>query len=73
MKGGKKMAEKVMFTIKQARLYAGLSQQEVSKKLKVHRETYARWEKQPGLMSIDHAKLFANIVQRSPSELFFLQ
>lgn len=64
--------EKILFTVKQARMYAGLSQEEVAKKLNVHRETYAKWEKKPGLMTIDHAKLFSQVVQRSPHELFFL-
>lgn len=58
-------------TVKQARLLAGLTQKEVSEKLKVHVQTYMKWEKNPECMSIGTAKQFSEIVGRNFEDIFF--
>ena len=57
--------------IKVARIEADMSQQEMAKKMGVHVQTYAKLEKNPDMMTIDDAKLFASIVGRDVSDLFF--
>lgn len=58
-------------TVKQARLLAGLTQKEVSEQLKVHVQTYMKWEKNPESMSIGTAKQFAKIVGLNFDDIFF--
>lgn len=57
--------------IKVARIEADMSQQEMAEKMGVHVQTYAKLEKNPDMMTIDDAKLFASIVGRDVSDLFF--
>lgn len=71
MKVVKKLNE-IKFTLKQARVYKGVSQGEVANVLKVHRQTYMKWEERPDLMPIGKALLFSEFVGRKPSELIFL-
>jgi len=59
------------FTVKQARLLAGLTQKEVAQMLKMHVQTYMKLEKNPELMSIKTAKEFSRIVGRNFEEIFF--
>ncbi|WNF07211.1 helix-turn-helix transcriptional regulator [Brevibacillus borstelensis] len=59
------------FTVKQARLLAGLTQKEVSGMLRVHVQTYMKWERNPEEMSISKAKQFSKIVGREFDEIFF--
>lgn len=59
------------FTVKQARLLAGLTQKEVAQMLNMHVQTYMKLEKNPELMSIKTAKEFSQIVGRNFEEIFF--
>ena len=58
-------------TLKQARLLAELTQKDVAERLGVHRQTYAKWERNADEMPIGKAKLFAKIVGRNIDEIFF--
>lgn len=58
-------------TVKQARLLSGLSQVEVADSLGVHRQTYAKWEKNADSMTIGQAKKFAEIAGVQLEQIFF--
>lgn len=58
-------------TPRQARLLSDLSQQEVAKKLGVHRQTYMKWEHNADEMPVGKAKEFCVIVGRKLDEIFF--
>ena len=62
---------KQQLTMKQSRLMASLTQKEVAQEMSVHHHTYMKWEHNPGSMTIDNARMFANIVNRSFDEIFF--
>lgn len=59
------------FTVKQARLMAGLTQKEAAEIFSVHVHTYMKWEKNPEEISIGTAKQLAKIFGRSVEEIFF--
>jgi DNA-binding XRE family transcriptional regulator len=61
----------VKLTLKQARLLAELTQQEIAEILGVHVQTYMKWEKNPEEMSIGTAKQFSRIVKREFEDIFF--
>jgi DNA-binding XRE family transcriptional regulator len=61
----------VKLTMKQARLLAELTQQEIAEILGVHVQTYMKWEKNPEEMSIGTAKQFSRIVKREFEDIFF--
>ena len=50
------------YTPKQARLLAGKSQDEMAKALNIHRQTYAKLEKNPEQITIAQAHVFAEYV-----------
>ena len=58
-------------TIRQARIGINATQQELADKMGVHVQTYARMEKHPEDMTIKQAILFASIVGRPISDLYF--
>lgn len=58
-------------TIKQARLLAEMTQQEVADRMGIHRHTYMKWEQNPDEMPIGRAKQFCEIVGVSIDEIFF--
>lgn len=58
-------------TVKQARLLAGYTQKQIADILGVHVQTYMKWERNPGEMSISTAKQFSKIVGRGFDEIFF--
>ncbi len=60
-----------MLTLKQWRLVKGLSQEEMAKKCKVHRNTYASWEDSPDNISIGNAKIIAEVIGESVNNIFF--
>ncbi|MEV2910970.1 helix-turn-helix transcriptional regulator [Paenibacillus larvae] len=59
------------FTLKQARLIAGLTQREIAELLCVRPQTYMKWEKNPEEMDIGTAKQFSQIVNIDFEEIFF--
>lgn len=58
-------------TVKGARQLAGYTQGEMSVKMGVHMHTYRRWERNPEKMTIEQAKRFCFIVNRSIEDIFF--
>lgn len=58
-------------SVKQARLRKELSQREVAEGLKVHRQTYMKWEKNGDEMPVGKAKEFCAIVGIPMDEIFF--
>lgn len=57
--------------VKVARIEADMSQQDVADRMGIHVQTYAKLEKNPDMMTIDDAKLFASIVGRNITDIFF--
>ena len=60
------------FTIKKARQYAGLTQQETAEKLGISTKTYQNYENGKTAMSIDKAKKFSSITNIPLSNIIFL-
>lgn len=58
-------------TMKQARIGINATQQELADRMGVHVQTYARMEKHPEDLTIKQALLFASIVDRPISDLYF--
>lgn len=58
-------------TLKQARLCAEVSQEEVAKAIGVSRYTYMRLEKTPDRATIAQAKAISNFLNVSYDEIFF--
>lgn len=59
------------FTMKQARKYAGYTQMEMAKKMNMDRSTYIKLENNPDRMTIERAKMFADITGISYDSIFF--
>lgn len=59
-------------SLKMARIGVGLSQAEIADELGVNINTYGRWEKDPGVMSINDAVRVCRIVGREFDEIKFL-
>lgn len=59
------------FTVKKARRYANLTQQEVAKELDICRDTYRKLEKNPEEFTIKQAKLFSKITNLPLDDIFF--
>lgn len=59
-------------TLKMARVGADLTQAEVADKLGINNNTYAKWEKDPGMISIRDAVRICKIVRRSFNEILFI-
>lgn len=57
--------------LKEARKAARYSQEEVAGKLGISRPTYAKMEKEPGLITIDDAKKLSELFGVAVSEIFF--
>lgn len=47
------------FTVKQARLMSGKSQEIIAESLKIHRQTYAKLEQNPEKFTIEQANTFS--------------
>jgi len=58
-------------TVKQARILSDMTQGDASQVLGVHRHTYMKYEKNPGLMPLDKAFKFAEIVGMPFDDIFF--
>ncbi len=63
----------MLVTIKQARLLANLTQEEMAHKMGVNVDTYRRIEKDPEKSSIANAKKICDIVGLSIEDIFFGQ
>ena len=61
----------MQMTIKQARLYKGLTQVELAKALNIHVQTYRKIEQNPELATIEQAKKIAELTGISYNEIFF--
>lgn len=61
----------MQITMKQARIGANMTQQQVADKLGVHVQTYQRMENNPEDISIKQGKLFASIVGVEFENIFF--
>lgn len=58
-------------SIKAARVNAGLTQEELAKKMGVHRLTIAAWEANPASMKIKEAEQLCSILGVSFDQIFF--
>lgn len=58
-------------SIKAARVNAGLTQEELAKKMGVHRLTIASWEANPASMKIKEAESMCSILGVSFNQIFF--
>lgn len=61
----------MIFTVKQARRMADLSQGKVADKLGVTTATYAKYERNPAKMRIDTAIKFSQVVGIPIDQIFF--
>ncbi|WP_277295927.1 helix-turn-helix transcriptional regulator [Streptococcus hyointestinalis] len=60
-------------SLKMARVQAGLTQEEIAKKMGTNRVTYADYENYTTIMRMDKAVLFSKIVQVPLDEIIFLK
>lgn len=58
-------------TIKQHRILKGITQEEMAKRVGIHVNTYANYEREPDKMSVGHAKRIAAALGVSPNDIFF--
>ena len=59
------------FTIKQARQYAGYTQREMAKKLKISRDSYRKIEQNPGKTTVSMAAQICEITGIPIDQIFF--
>lgn len=59
-----------MYTVRQARRLADKTQLEVANSMNIHVQTYMKFEKDPGKMSIEQAQRFAEVVGIPFNEIF---
>lgn len=60
-----------MYTVKQARLLRGKTQDEVAKEMGICRSTYMRIELEPEKITIEQAKKVCKVLNFSVNEIFF--
>lgn len=60
------------FTLKQARIGAGLTHQEIAAKIGMCAQTYSKYEKNPESMSIEKAYAFSEAVGLKLEDIIFL-
>lgn len=61
----------LQISMKQARVGAKLTQQEIADKMGIHVQTYQRMESHPGDVTIRQGKIFAEIVGLNFDDIFF--
>ncbi|PEE37827.1 helix-turn-helix domain-containing protein [Bacillus cereus] len=61
----------MIFTMRQARLVKGITQQDMAQKLNVHVDTYRKMEKHPDRVTIGNAKKISNLLGISYDQIFF--
>ncbi len=71
MDNTRKEVNLMRITMKQARVGADMTQQQVADRLGVHVQTYQRMENNPEDISIKQAKNFADIVGVNFEDIFF--
>lgn len=59
------------YSVRQARMLAGLSQQEIADRLNVHRTTYRKLEENPDLITIGQAREISRAVGVPLDDIFF--
>lgn len=62
----------MMFTIEQARKFAGKSQREMADIMGIHRQTYIKIEKNPDTATIKQAKEISEITGIDIENIFFM-
>ena len=58
-------------TVRQARNVAGITQADMAKRLKIHRSTYIKLEKDPGKMTIEQARAISQATGCAVGDIFF--
>ncbi len=61
------------YTVKQARRLAGLTQQNMADRLKIHRSTYIKLEENPDLITVGQAKIISRETSVPVDDIFFAQ
>lgn len=61
----------MIFSVKQARAYAGYTQVEMAKMLNISRDTYRKYELKPETIPIEKAKKIADITKIPLNAIFF--
>ncbi|MCV9884734.1 helix-turn-helix transcriptional regulator [Metabacillus halosaccharovorans] len=61
----------VKFTLKQARLLKGYSQNQMAEELGIHVQTYRKMEKQPDTVTVGEAKKISEILGMNYDHIFF--
>lgn len=59
------------YTVKQARMFAGLTQQDMANELCVHRTTYIRLEENPDSITVGQAKVISRVTGVPIDDIFF--
>ena len=72
MSNNRKEMNLMRITMKQARIGADMTQQQVADRLGVHVQTYQRMENNPEDISIKQGKNFADIVGVNFEDIFFI-
>ena len=65
------MSDNRLYTLKSARVFRNMTQQELADKLGVHVNTYSDWERHPEDLKIRNAKRIAEILDISANDIFF--
>lgn len=60
-----------VFTLKSARMYRNLTQQEMADHLGVHSNTYAEWERHPENIRIKDAEKISLVLNMPMSAIFY--
>ena len=63
--------ERMSLTVKQWRMAKGISQEAMAAVCRVHRNTYAAWEENPGDITVKNAVLICNALGESLEDVFF--
>ncbi|MDY4739379.1 helix-turn-helix transcriptional regulator [Absicoccus porci] len=58
-------------TLKAARVNAGMTQEDLAEAIGVHRQTVAKWEENPQLMSIETANKVCKVLNVKFHQIFF--
>lgn len=58
-------------TLKAARVNAGLTQEEVAKKMNISLPTIAKWESESGSIKMKYAKRLCELYKKNIDDIFF--
>ena len=59
------------YTVRQARMFAGLTQQQMADKLCIHRTTYIKLEENPDTITVGQARVISRETGVSVDDIFF--